>query len=175
MITTALHLLFAVLAAATVKTAATLADLHDIAAGADNLTSTTNAWDGAAASAPAMDASASALVGLVDAANLHASEGGDVASSADSAAVLEYITTTSSPSVAGAVAALLARQADLEGAGAAPAVLDGVQDLKRAVDGFATTLWVVSSEDHRDAVRAAVSQLDTDFAGFIDAFSQDER
>lgn len=173
MIAIALHLLFAVLAAAAVNTAGTLADLHDITAGADNLTSTTNTWDGTTASAPAIDASAAALVGLVDAANLHASEG-DTANSADSAAVLDYITTASAPSVAGAVAALLGRRTDLEGAGAAPAVLDGVQDLKRAVDGFATTLWVVSSEDHRDAVRAAVSQLDTDFAKFIDAFSQGE-
>ncbi|KAF7538688.1 hypothetical protein G7054_g2716 [Neopestalotiopsis clavispora] len=154
MFSTALCLIFAVLTSAHRDISGTLNDLRDITTGANNLTAVTNAWDGKTAGADQIGASTN-----------------DVASSEDSAAIRDYITATGEPSVAASIDAVMARKADLDAAGASPDVLDAMQSLKSKVDAFATTLWVVTSEDQRDSVRSAISQLDTDFAKVIDAFS----
>ncbi|ETS83541.1 hypothetical protein PFICI_05417 [Pestalotiopsis fici W106-1] len=170
MFSIALQLIFAVLTAAHRDVSQTLNDLHDITAGANNLTTITNAWDGQIAGANDISTSTNVLADLVDTANHHAAEG-DVATSEDSVAIRDYITETSQPSVAASIDAVVARKADLDTAGASPDILDAMQSLKSKVDAYATTLWVITSEDQRDSVRSAIGQLDTDFAKVIGAFS----
>ncbi|KAF3024195.1 hypothetical protein E8E14_010079 [Neopestalotiopsis sp. 37M] len=171
MFSIALCLIFAVLTSAHRDVSGTLNDLRDITTGANNLTAMTNAWDGKTTGADQIGVSTNVLADLVDTANHHAAEQQDVASSEDSAAIRDYITATGEPSVAASIDAVLARKTELDAAGASPDVLDAMQSLKSKVDAFATTLWVVTSEDQRDSVRSAISQLDTDFAKVIDAFS----
>lgn len=148
----------------------TLQNLHGIAAAANDWTRTINAWNGTSNGAIDVDASANALIDLLDAANYDASDE-EVASSEDSVIIINYITDVAGSNITASLGALIAREADFQSAGVSSNVLSALQSLKQKTDGYGTTLWVITSTDQRDNVRPAISQLDSDFAAAIAAFS----
>jgi hypothetical protein len=161
---------FAILGAAHSDATSILKNLQGIDAAANNLTSTTKAWDGSTIGASEIDTSANILIGLVDDANQNAADEGD-ASSDDSIQYVNYINATGEPDIRTSLEALIARKADLATAGATSNVYDAIESLKSKTDAYGTTLWAVTPTEQQSSVRAALAQLDSDFAKAIAAFS----
>ncbi|KAK9415322.1 putative Hydrophobic surface binding protein A [Seiridium unicorne] len=150
--------------------AETLENLQAIDTATNELTSTITAWDGSTVGAIGIASSANALGDQIDAANDDASDE-EVASSADSATVISYITETGEPDIATSLNALVSREADFESAGVASVVLSTLESLKNKTDTYGATLYSITSTDQQAAAQAAIDQLDADFAAAITAFS----
>ncbi|KAK6084266.1 hypothetical protein SCUP234_01931 [Seiridium cupressi] len=160
----------AVLGTARRDVAETLENLQAIDTATNELTSTITAWDGSTVGAIGIASSANALGDQIDAANDDASDE-EVASSADSATVISYITETGEPDIATSLNALVSREADFESAGVASVVLSTLESLKNKTDTYGATLYSITSTDQQAAAQAAIDQLDADFAAAITAFS----
>ncbi|KAK9771473.1 putative Hydrophobic surface binding protein A [Seiridium cardinale] len=150
--------------------AETLENLQAIDTATNELTSTITAWDGSTVGAIGIASSANALGDQIDAANDDASDE-EVASSADSATVISYITETGEPDIATSLNDLVSREADFESAGVASVVLSTLESLKNKTDTYGATLYSITSTDQQAAAQAAIDQLDADFAAAIAAFS----
>ncbi|KAF3016145.1 hypothetical protein E8E14_008375 [Neopestalotiopsis sp. 37M] len=150
--------------------AETLADLQAIDASTNSLTSTINAWDGSVTGAIGIATAANAVGDQIDAANDDASDEA-VASSADSATIIDYIVSTGEPDIKTSLDALVAREADFEAVGVSAVVLSTLQSLKSKTDAYGATLLSITSTDQQAAASAVLATLDSDFDTAITAFS----
>lgn len=151
-------------------TATILANLAGIDTATNSLTATITAWDGSTVGAIGIATSANALGAQIDAANDEA-KGETVASSADSATVIAYITQTGEPDIAATLDALIAREADFTSAGVASVVLSTLNSLKTKTDAYGATLYSITSTDQQSAALTILAKLDGDFEEAIAAFS----
>lgn len=148
----------------------TLDNLAAIDTATNALTTTITAWDGSIVGALGIATSANELGSELDAANTDAQDE-TVATSADSATVIAYITGTGEPDIAASLNALVAREADLASVGVASVVLSTLNTLKTKTDTYSASLYAITSTDQQGAAQAAIDKLDADFDAAIAAFS----
>lgn len=151
-------------------TAEILADLEAIDSATNDLTATVVAWDGSILGALAIQSDTTAIGNLVDDATADAADE-DVASSADSATVIDYINDTGEPDIAASLDALVARVADFEADGITSLVLTSLETLQGKNDDLAASLLAITAADQLDAAQAAVDKIDAAFDAAIAAFS----